>query len=44
MSICFHVMLVTRTSENGGDDGGQETSSVDGQVEDGEEGAPLFLL
>lgn len=33
-----------RTSEDGGDDSGQQTASVDGQVEDGEESAPLLLL
>lgn len=32
------------TSEDGGDDSGQQTASIDGQVEDGEEGASLFLL
>lgn len=32
------------TSEDGRDDGGQQTAGVDGQVEDGEEGASLLLL
>lgn len=32
------------TSEDGGDDGGQQTAGIDGQVEDGEERAPLLLL
>lgn len=36
--------MVSGTSEDGGDDGGQQAASVDGQVEDGEEGASLLLL
>jgi len=36
--------MTSGTSEDGGDDGGQQTASVDGQVEDGEEDASLLLL
>lgn len=32
------------TSEYRCDDCGQQAASIDGQVKDGEEGAPLFFL
>ena len=32
------------TFKDGGDHSGQQTASIDGQVEDGEEGASLLLL
>lgn len=39
----LYLRLIS-TSEDGGDNGGQETPSVDAQVEDGEEGLPLLAL
>lgn len=39
----LYVPLIS-TSEDGGDNGRQETPSVDAQVEHGEEGLPLLAL
>lgn len=35
---------MSATFEDGRDEGGQQAAGIDGQVEDGEEGAALFLL
>ena len=43
-SLVYFLLCDQRTSEDGGDNGGQQAAGVDGQVEDGEEGAPLLLL
>lgn len=39
--LCAQLQL---TFKDGCDDSGQQTASIDGQVEDGEEGASLLLL
>lgn len=43
--MCFNVHReCSRASEDGGDDRGEQTACIDGQVEDGKEGASLLLL
>lgn len=42
--FCDQFECCGSTSENGSNQSGDETSSINGQVKDGEKGASLFLL